>query len=316
MNPYAPNRFAPARRLWLAVFGLVLFGLALPWKAPAEPPPGNWTVNYSAGIQRAKDENKPALLMFSASWCGPCNRMKKEVFTDPKVQKALQAWKPIYIDGDKERELMKTYKIEAFPTFVVVKTDGTQAGRFVGGVGADEFLRVLNVILTEMPAVEAKLKASPKDPALWKKKGALLEELGRIDEAVDAFKKAQSLDPQDRTRVSQDVDFFKAAIMTEEGPQAADKRFADFIKNHPGSSRNEDALFNRARIAFDDKRFDVSKKLLQQYKQQFPKGKYASEADGMLKFIAKGPPPAPAAAGGPAGMPPEQDEGPAPQVPQ
>lgn len=259
--------------------------------APANPPEGNWTEDVNQGLGQAKAQGKPALLMFSASWCGPCNRMKKEVFTQDRVKERLRQWVTVYIDGDKHRELMEKYHAEAYPTFVVLTPDGKETGRFVGGVGPDTFLDNLRILQTELPRLERQLTAAPKDPALWKKRGQLLEDLGSIPEAVEAYKKALTLDPQNKTGVAADVAFFNAAQVSENATNAdMDKRFSDFIKRHPGSPRVEDATFNRARIAFDDKRFDDVKALLNQYLQQYPKGKYVREARGILDYLAKGGP--------------------------
>jgi thioredoxin-related protein len=43
-----------------------------------------WETDFDTARQKAREENKLILLNFSGSdWCGPCIRMKKEIFDDP-----------------------------------------------------------------------------------------------------------------------------------------------------------------------------------------------------------------------------------------
>ncbi|MBT8233571.1 MAG: thioredoxin family protein [Bacteroidia bacterium] len=38
--------------------------------------------DYTTALKRAKTEQKPIFLDYTAAWCGPCKRMEKEVFGD------------------------------------------------------------------------------------------------------------------------------------------------------------------------------------------------------------------------------------------
>ncbi len=42
---------------------------------------------WDEALQMAREEGKPIFPDISASWCGPCKRLKANTFTDPEVGK-------------------------------------------------------------------------------------------------------------------------------------------------------------------------------------------------------------------------------------
>jgi len=79
-------------------------------------------------------EGQTVLLDFTASWCGPCQRMT------PIVDQLVRMGYPVRkVDIDREPALAKQFGIQAVPTFVML-VNGREANRVVGGASLDDLV--------------------------------------------------------------------------------------------------------------------------------------------------------------------------------
>jgi thioredoxin 1 len=118
---------------------ILLLVLGLAPMAGAEVPAG-WSTNYAAALSQAAGEDKPALVFFTASWCGPCKMMSRSTLSEAAVQQALSHFACIAIDIDEQRELASQHGIEAVPTFVLLSAAGDEVQRATGFQAAGDFV--------------------------------------------------------------------------------------------------------------------------------------------------------------------------------
>jgi thioredoxin-related protein len=107
-----------------------------------------WTGDFEAAKEKAKQESKFVLLYFSGSdWCPACKKMQAEVFDKSEfadfalskfvmVQADLPRYKPIgHLQMQANKALEKTFHVTSVPTVVVLMPDGRELHRlgFVSG---------------------------------------------------------------------------------------------------------------------------------------------------------------------------------------
>ncbi|GER37630.1 thioredoxin family protein [Striga asiatica] len=83
---------------------------------------------YSSFDDLLQKSDKPVLVDFYATWCGPCQFMGP--ILDQVSGKLIDKIQVVKIDTEKYPSIANKYKIEALPTFILFK-DGEPYDRFV-----------------------------------------------------------------------------------------------------------------------------------------------------------------------------------------
>lgn len=110
---------------------------------------GEWLTDLEKAQQQAKSEKKVVLLDFTGSdWCPPCKKLAKDVFSSQEFKDfAKEKLVLVEVDfpakkklSDEQKQandkLKEQFKIEAYPTIVLLDASGKELDRFVGYGGA------------------------------------------------------------------------------------------------------------------------------------------------------------------------------------
>ena len=112
------------------------------WMTPAEVVP--WKSDLAAAQSEARAANKPMLLYFTAEWCGPCQWMRRYVWSDRQVADALRGFVSVRIDIDKDPATAMRFHVKPIPVFFIVRPDGQIARTHEGAMEAQEFINWLS----------------------------------------------------------------------------------------------------------------------------------------------------------------------------
>ena len=101
----------------------------------------SWLTDFKQAQQKAKTDNKLLLIDFTGSdWCGWCIKLNREVFSRPEFKDyATKNLVLVEVDFPRTKQLTMTvqeqniglaqqYRIEAFPTIVVLNGEGKKVG--------------------------------------------------------------------------------------------------------------------------------------------------------------------------------------------
>ena len=94
--------------------------------------------NFAQEVLRAE---KPVLVDFWASWCGPCMALAPTVDEVAEEQAAVTVGK---VNVDDEPELARQYRIMSIPTLMLFQ-NGEPVRREVGGKSKSELLEMMGL---------------------------------------------------------------------------------------------------------------------------------------------------------------------------
>lgn len=95
------------------------------------------TGTINEALKKGETKDKLIFVDCYTKWCGPCRYMEQKVFS---TNEAGEYFNKTYVNFKMDMEVgdgveyANKYFVSAYPTFLILKPDGTEAGRIVGGV--------------------------------------------------------------------------------------------------------------------------------------------------------------------------------------
>ena len=98
---------------------------------------------FKTAMEKAKKEKKYLFVDVYTTWCPPCKYMSEKIFTQKSVGDYFNAtFVNFKVDAERGEgpAFMQRYRVEAFPTFLLLDGEGNLVGKMVGGSPAEEFI--------------------------------------------------------------------------------------------------------------------------------------------------------------------------------
>lgn len=127
---------------WSAAVLLVIgaWALALDLRAPGSTQPvhlDGWTEGLDAGKALAAEQDRPMIVLFTASWCGPCQTLKHEVLSQESVADELsEKFVAVKIDltdrssSNPNNAVAIRYGVAGIPAVIAIDADGQVINQF------------------------------------------------------------------------------------------------------------------------------------------------------------------------------------------
>ena len=106
---------------------------------------------YSDALEKAEKENKPIFAYFTANWCAPCKRVKKEIFEKKEFKKIADKVVLLRVEQTEipGTALCRKYHIITYPSFRLLSPDGKLLDKgwsgWVNGKTVDDVYKWLEV---------------------------------------------------------------------------------------------------------------------------------------------------------------------------
>ncbi len=171
-------------------------------------------------LAEAKAQDKLVFVDVGAYWCPPCHQLDEVTFVDAAVGKRMdERYIAVHIDAEKGEgpDVAARYKVQAYPTILVLEASGIEKGRIVDFVAPADLLTAL-VAIDEGGNVLDKLQAAvdhdPDDLKARYELGHAYLLQAKVKEADEHLRVVEVADPSDELGLASKVAFDRAMFAT------------------------------------------------------------------------------------------------------
>ncbi len=104
------------------------------------PPAFTSPISLQEATERAETDAKPVLVLVTATWCPPCQSLKRGALADERVTTWIgENAVPVSLDADQHRAEAQSLGVRMLPTMILM-IDGEEIARRTGDASADELI--------------------------------------------------------------------------------------------------------------------------------------------------------------------------------
>ncbi len=91
-----------------------------------------WEAYTGAAYTNALQQKKPVMIYFAADWCGPCQMLRKNTFTDADVMAGAERFVRLRVDltepppQSEDAKAGEKFAVTVLPTVVFIGADGNE----------------------------------------------------------------------------------------------------------------------------------------------------------------------------------------------
>ena len=199
---------------------------------------------FEAALKAAKAEGKLVLVDVGAYWCHSCHELEEKVFTLPSVGEFVRKrFIAVKLDAEKDQgpELTERYRVQAYPTLLVLSADGVEMGRLVEVADDRTLLGGLSKIVEggdPVAALASAAAAAPDDLQARYNLALAYALAARRDEADAAYKQVIAGDLDNKKGLAAKALYDQATFLVAKldgDPEAAIARYLELQRRFPKS---------------------------------------------------------------------------------
>lgn len=159
-----------------------------------------WKSDMAAALEMARKSGKPVMINFYADWCGYCKKMKSDVYPNRMIERQLENFITVSIDGERNPQIAEDYGITGYPTVTFLDRNGVQIRKIEGYAGVEKFSSILRAVSASgdlESEIQVGLKENPENIRTNYRAGAYYFKAKQYHRARHYFLKGYSSEKED-----------------------------------------------------------------------------------------------------------------------
>lgn len=259
------------------ILGIVLTTVVILALAPASHADVKWADQpFDNVLKTAEQENKHIFIDFYTVWCSPCKQLEQVTYKDDKVVDFLNSTVAVKFDAEKDggKELADKFRVNAYPTLIILDPNGKEVDRHLGYLDPEEFVKTLQGYIDGIGTVQYYsdlLKENPDDIEILYTLGMKHADAVRAVQAMAALSRMMALDPNDDSGHAANAIYALGNVTYNLEKYAdAEKYYSQLIDRFPDTDWHDRGLTRLARIYFKQEKHDQSIEAYMKYVDRHP----------------------------------------------